>query len=224
MTKSEFVDDVADRARPGQEGRRRRPSTPSSTRSRSTLSAGSDVTFSGFGKFHVAERGAREGVQPAHGRADADRGLQGPALHRRLGPQEGRQGLSARASAGRRERRRPPRRSATGSPRPSPSASRRSSSASIPIPRACGRRAARARRRARRRTAAERGRRGASAAHCALALDRRRRAGVRRRQAPARLLRAPRRRGLGGARAPRRATPATPACSCSPTASAATSP
>jgi len=32
-----------------------------------TLSRGSDVVFSGFGKFHVAERGAREGRNPATG-------------------------------------------------------------------------------------------------------------------------------------------------------------
>ena len=32
-----------------------------------TLSRGSDVTFSGFGKFHVAERGARQGVHPRTG-------------------------------------------------------------------------------------------------------------------------------------------------------------
>ena len=32
-----------------------------------TLSRGGDVTFSGFGKFHVAERGARQGVDPQTG-------------------------------------------------------------------------------------------------------------------------------------------------------------
>jgi DNA-binding protein HU-beta len=31
------------------------------------LSRGSEVTFSGFGKFHVAERGAREGRNPQTG-------------------------------------------------------------------------------------------------------------------------------------------------------------
>ena len=31
------------------------------------LQRGSEVTFSGFGKFHVAERGAREGVNPRTG-------------------------------------------------------------------------------------------------------------------------------------------------------------
>ena len=31
------------------------------------LSRGSDVTFSGFGKFSVAERSARKGINPATG-------------------------------------------------------------------------------------------------------------------------------------------------------------
>ncbi len=53
--------------------------------------------------------------------------------------------------------------------------------------------------------------------------DRRRGAGVRRGQAAARLLRAPRRPGLAGARARLRARPRRATCSCSPTASAATS-
>jgi len=32
-----------------------------------TLARGGEVTFSGFGKFHIAERGAREGVHPRTG-------------------------------------------------------------------------------------------------------------------------------------------------------------
>lgn len=32
-----------------------------------TLKGGGEVTFSGFGKFHVAERGARQGRNPATG-------------------------------------------------------------------------------------------------------------------------------------------------------------
>jgi DNA-binding protein HU-beta len=31
------------------------------------LARGTEVTFSGFGKFHVAERGARQGVHPRTG-------------------------------------------------------------------------------------------------------------------------------------------------------------
>ena len=29
-----------------------------------TLQSGGDITFTGFGKFHVAERGPRQGVNP----------------------------------------------------------------------------------------------------------------------------------------------------------------
>ena len=31
----------------------------------SSLRSGSEVSFTGFGKFHVAERGARQGINPA---------------------------------------------------------------------------------------------------------------------------------------------------------------
>jgi DNA-binding protein HU-beta len=33
----------------------------------STLKSGGEVTFTGFGKFHVADRGAREGRNPRTG-------------------------------------------------------------------------------------------------------------------------------------------------------------
>jgi DNA-binding protein HU-beta len=33
----------------------------------STLKAGGDISFTGFGKFHVAERGPRQGVNPQTG-------------------------------------------------------------------------------------------------------------------------------------------------------------
>jgi orotidine 5'-phosphate decarboxylase subfamily 2 len=55
------------------------------------LSSGDEVSFTGFGKFHVAQRGASRGAQPAHRRVDDDRREQGPALHGGLWPQEGRQ-------------------------------------------------------------------------------------------------------------------------------------
>ena len=61
MTKSEFVDQVAAASGLSQEGRRATPSTPSSARSRTRSGAASDVNFTGFGKFHVAERGAARG-------------------------------------------------------------------------------------------------------------------------------------------------------------------
>ena len=31
----------------------------------STLRSGGEISFTGFGKFHVAERGARQGINPA---------------------------------------------------------------------------------------------------------------------------------------------------------------
>ena len=67
MTKNEFVDQVATDERPEQEGRwisgRRRPRS----RSRAPSARGQEVNFTGFGKFHVAERGAREGRNPRTG-------------------------------------------------------------------------------------------------------------------------------------------------------------
>ena len=66
MTKSEFVDQVA--ARSGL-GRKEAASAVDAALEtiQDALERGSDVTFSGFGKFHVAERGARDGVNPATG-------------------------------------------------------------------------------------------------------------------------------------------------------------
>ena len=43
------------------------PSTPSSRSIEEALRSGEDVNFTGFGKFHVAERGAREGRNPRTG-------------------------------------------------------------------------------------------------------------------------------------------------------------
>jgi len=66
MTKSEFVDQVADRS-----GLNKKQATDAVDAVLDTitdaLKRGSDVTFSGFGKFHVAERGAREGRNPSTG-------------------------------------------------------------------------------------------------------------------------------------------------------------
>ena len=67
MTKSEFVDTVSDRV----DGLSRKQAADVVDAVLETISdtlkRGSDVTFSGFGKFHVAERGAREGVNPRTG-------------------------------------------------------------------------------------------------------------------------------------------------------------
>ena len=66
MTKSEFVDQVADRSGLGR-ARPTRPSTRSSRPSREVLRRGGDINFTGFGKFSVADRGARQGVNPQTG-------------------------------------------------------------------------------------------------------------------------------------------------------------
>ena len=66
MTKSEFVDQVASRS-----GLSRKDAGAAVDAAldtiQTTLERGSDVTFSGFGKFHVTQRSARQGVNPATG-------------------------------------------------------------------------------------------------------------------------------------------------------------
>ena len=63
MTKSEFVDQVANRADLGKSEAGKAVDAVLEV-IQDALQRGSDVTFSGFGKFHVAERGARQGVHP----------------------------------------------------------------------------------------------------------------------------------------------------------------
>jgi DNA-binding protein HU-beta len=66
VTKSEFVDQVADRA--GLSKRDAAEAVDAFLETvESTLRRGSDVNFSGFGKFSVANRSAREGRNPATG-------------------------------------------------------------------------------------------------------------------------------------------------------------
>jgi DNA-binding protein HU-beta len=66
VTKSEFVDQVADRA-----GLSKKDAGDAVDAFLNTvedaLKRGSDVSFSGFGKFSVSDRGAREGRNPATG-------------------------------------------------------------------------------------------------------------------------------------------------------------
>jgi DNA-binding protein HU-beta len=66
VTKSEFVDQVASRS-----GLSRKDAATAVDAAletiQETLQRGSDVTFTGFGKFSVAERSARQGVNPATG-------------------------------------------------------------------------------------------------------------------------------------------------------------
>jgi DNA-binding protein HU-beta len=66
VTKSEFVDQVADRA--GLSKREAASAVDAVLETiESTLSRGSEISFSGFGKFSVSERSAREGRNPATG-------------------------------------------------------------------------------------------------------------------------------------------------------------
>ena len=66
MTKNEFVDQVAQRS-----GLNRKDAGAAVDAAletiQSALERGSEVTFSGFGKFHVTDRAARQGVNPATG-------------------------------------------------------------------------------------------------------------------------------------------------------------
>ena len=66
MTKSEFVDQVASRADLQKTDASKAVDAVLDV-IQDTLQRGSDITFSGFGKFHVAERGAREGRNPRTG-------------------------------------------------------------------------------------------------------------------------------------------------------------
>jgi DNA-binding protein HU-beta len=66
VTKSEFVDQVADRASLGKKEAGDAVDAVLGT-IEDTLKRGGEVTFSGFGKFSVAERGAREGRNPQTG-------------------------------------------------------------------------------------------------------------------------------------------------------------
>src|ERR1041384_6286265 len=66
MTKNEFVDRVA--ADTGLSKKDAGAAVDSVLRSiESALGSGEEVNFTGFGKFHVAERGAREGRNPRTG-------------------------------------------------------------------------------------------------------------------------------------------------------------
>lgn len=66
MNKSEFVDQVASRSGIG-----RKEATAAVDAALATiedaLTRGSEVSITGFGKFHAADRSAREGVNPATG-------------------------------------------------------------------------------------------------------------------------------------------------------------
>jgi DNA-binding protein HU-beta len=66
VTKSEFVDRVADRSGLGKGEADNAVSAVLDT-IEEVLSRGGEVSFTGFGKFSVADRSAREGVNPQTG-------------------------------------------------------------------------------------------------------------------------------------------------------------
>jgi DNA-binding protein HU-beta len=63
LTKQEFIDQIA-----SETGLQKRDATRAVEAVfdtiKNTLAAGGDVSLTGFGKFHVAERGPRQGVNP----------------------------------------------------------------------------------------------------------------------------------------------------------------
>jgi DNA-binding protein HU-beta len=68
VTKSELVDQVATKANLGKKEAGEAIDAFLDA-IQDALARGTEVTFSGFGKFHVAERGARQGVHPRTGEA-----------------------------------------------------------------------------------------------------------------------------------------------------------
>ena len=63
MTKSEFVEQVSQDASLSKKEAEQAVETVLNA-IQTTLSRGGEVAFTGFGKFHVADRGARQGVHP----------------------------------------------------------------------------------------------------------------------------------------------------------------
>jgi DNA-binding protein HU-beta len=66
VTKSEFVDQVAGRAQMSK-GEATKAVDAVLETVQEVLQRGGDVSFTGFGKFSVADRGARQGVNPQTG-------------------------------------------------------------------------------------------------------------------------------------------------------------
>lgn len=63
MTKQEFIDQVASKTDLSKKDATDAVEAVLATISE-TLQSGGDINFTGFGKFHVAERGDRQGVNP----------------------------------------------------------------------------------------------------------------------------------------------------------------
>jgi DNA-binding protein HU-beta len=66
VTKSEFVDQVADRSGLGK-GEADKAVNAVLETIEEVLTRGGEINFTGFGKFSVADRGARQGVNPQTG-------------------------------------------------------------------------------------------------------------------------------------------------------------
>ena len=66
ISKGDFIDRVASESELSRKDAERAVNAVLST-IEGALKSGDDVTFTGFGKFHVAERGAREGRNPRTG-------------------------------------------------------------------------------------------------------------------------------------------------------------
>jgi DNA-binding protein HU-beta len=66
VTKSEFVDQVASKSGLGK-GDANKAVEASLAVIEETLQRGGEINFTGFGKFSVADRGARQGVNPQTG-------------------------------------------------------------------------------------------------------------------------------------------------------------
>ena len=66
MTKSEFVDQVASQSGLGK-GEAEKAVNAVLEVIEETLKRGGEINFTGFGKFSVADRGARQGVNPQTG-------------------------------------------------------------------------------------------------------------------------------------------------------------
>ena len=66
MTKGDFVEKVAAEADLSRKDAESAVNAVLRT-IETTLKSGDDITFTGFGKFHVADRGAREGRNPRTG-------------------------------------------------------------------------------------------------------------------------------------------------------------
>lgn len=67
MTKAEFLDKLAADERVGSKKAAGEALDAVLDAIAKTLSNGGEVSFTGFGKFHVAERGPRQGVNPRTG-------------------------------------------------------------------------------------------------------------------------------------------------------------